>query len=295
MRTLLCLLSAGALAVASLHAQSGKSSLSSTSRSSGPPIVDDEELAGRFTRTAEELLTQGKTVKMKELAEQMSRTNFNLRLPAPASRKMTTVELAAKYRAGVLIVGSLYKCTKCTKWHTTSAGGFMLTSDGVLVTCYHVANKPENETLVMMTGDGRVFPVKEVLAANRTADIAILKVEGTGFTPLPVAADAPIGAPVRVFSHPDSHYYSLTEGMVSRYYTQNRRRAGKVNWMTITADFAKGSSGGPVLDENGNVVGMVDNTMSIYYDEKEGVKDNLQMVFKNCVPSRNILDLLTVR
>jgi hypothetical protein len=65
--------------------------------------------------------------------------------------------------------------------------------------------------------------------------------------------------------------------------------------MSITADFAKGSSGGPVFDEAGNVAGMVASTESVYYDTKNGVRDNLQMVFKNCAPARSLLDLITVK
>lgn len=56
--------------------------------------------------------------------------------------------------------------------------------------------------------------------------------------------------------------------------------------MTITADFAKGSSGCPVLDECGAVVGIVNNTESIYYDDDGKKKQtDLQMVVKNATPS----------
>ena len=62
--------------------------------------------------------------------------------------------------------------------------------------------------------------------------------------------------------------------------------------MSVTADFAKGSSGAPILDLNGNVVGMVASTKSVYYDEENGLQKDLQMVMKNCVPAKCILDLI---
>ena len=62
--------------------------------------------------------------------------------------------------------------------------------------------------------------------------------------------------------------------------------------MFITADFAKGSSGSPILNNRGEIIGMVAATESIYYTETQEEQKNLQMVFKNCVPSHSIRNLL---
>ena len=63
----------------------------------------------------------------------------------------------------------------------------------------------------------------------------------------------------------------------------------------ITADFARGSSGAPVLNEAGAVVAVAQSTRSIYYDEKEGRPENLQMVVKQCVPARYVRELIAPR
>ena len=46
------------------------------------------------------------------------------------------------------------------------------------------------------------------------------------------------------------------------------------------------------LQKEGQVVGVAASTESLYYTEKEGVQNNLQMVFKNCVPVSQLLELI---
>jgi S1-C subfamily serine protease len=147
----------------------------------------------------------------------------------------------------------------------------------------------ENEALVAMGGDGRLAPITEVLAADKRSDVAIVRCRGAGFAVAPLAASSTVGAPVLCFSHPDRHFFTLSQGIVSRYFIEPARG---VEMMSITADFARGSSGAPIFDASGNVVGMVANTQSVYYTEHDGQKDNLQMVFKNCVTAKSILRLI---
>lgn len=58
-------------------------------------------------------------------------------------------------------------------------------------------------------------------------------------------------------------------------------------------DYARGSSGAPILDATGAVVGIVKVTSPVYYEEQDGVPAKLQMVWKYCVPSASLLALVT--
>ncbi|MBT3890365.1 MAG: hypothetical protein HOF72_07045, partial [Planctomycetaceae bacterium] len=62
--------------------------------------------------------------------------------------------------------------------------------------------------------------------------------------------------------------------------------------MFITADYAKGSSGSPVFNSLGEVIGLVSSTESIYYTQTNDVQKNLQMVFHNCVQGQAVLSLI---
>ena len=262
-------------------------------------MIDDRRLLSELNLHAKQLRDAKDSVKAADLLKQLNRKQCQLTLQMSGDKKLNTAEIAERSRKGVLVVSGLYKCQNCPNWHSGAASGFMLTEDGAFCTSYHVVNNAKNDTLVIMTGDGRVAPVVEVLAADKRTDLAILRANGKGFTPLPVTLnplDAPIGGKVRVFSHPNRHFYVLSEGIISRKYLDSTRKEGSRRMISITADFAKGSSGAPVFNEYGAVVASVNNTQSTYYDvKKDGTKDNLQMVFKNTVSLEHLRTLIKAK
>ena len=256
-----------------------------------PGEISDERILEQMEDAAEKLIAAGKTTKMGDLIKQLGRRTCSLNLPEFTPRKSSATDIAIAARPGLVILGDLSKCRKCPRWHVSPFSGFLLTADGVVATCYHAVNIPASPTLVAMTSDGRVFPVKEVLAANPDTDVALLRLEGERFTPLPLDIEAPVGSAIRVLSHPDGHFFSLTEGMVSRYVSLRLDEGPvEVTFMAVTADFGTGSSGAPVFNERGGVVAIVNNTQSLYYDPKKG--RDLQMVFKHCLPSQYIRQLI---
>ena len=205
--------------------------------------VNDRAILGELNKKTGQLRESKATTKGEDLIKQLSRKTCKLKLSTAGNKKLSTAEIVKRYRKGVVVVSGYYKCKRCPKWHSSAASGFMLTKDGVFCTSYHVVENKDNDTLVIMTGDGRIAPVLEVLAANKTTDLAILRVAGQGYTPLPVATDANPGEKVRVLSHPDKRFYTLSEGIISRRWLDQRPERGARSILTITADFAKGSSG----------------------------------------------------
>jgi S1-C subfamily serine protease len=241
------------------------------------------------------MLEDGRATKTETLAAQLNRRRCTLKLAKPGKRRYSAEELTEKCRASVVVVAQPYLCDHCDRTHCQVASGFMLTDDGAFCTSYHVITNRAAKTMIILTGDGRIAPVREVLAANRDTDLAILRAEGSAFMPLPLSTDAPAGSVVRVISHPNNRFYSVTEGIVSRHFEHTHRR-NSISMLAITADFAKGSSGAPVFNEMGAVVASVNSTFSSYYDsDDEGHKEDLQMVFKNCTSSQHILELIEAK
>jgi len=259
-----------------------------------PASIEDDILKRMLIRQGVSLIEQGQTVASSHLIEQLDIDRCQLDLPQGSPPVGAPAELFHVAKESVAVVGGLYRCDDCSRWHVTAASGFVISSSGVIVTNHHVVDSPTKETLVVMTADHHVYPVQRILAANRADDLAILQVEAEGLRPLSLAENssaAPVGSAVSVISHPDGRFYCCTAGVVSRY--MKIRSAGKsVVAVAITADYARGSSGAPVLNGQGKVVAVVSSTESIYYTEDGHRQQDLQMVFKTCIPSASLLKLI---
>ena len=199
----------------------------------------------------------------------------------------------------VVVVGSVDFCKECNKSHMGAVStGWVVDPRGRIVTNYHVLEDKEAEELGIMTFDGAVYPVRAVVAADREGDAAIVEVDtgGTALPALPVAAGAKTGERIRVVGHPDGRFYSLTEGIVSRVFSQGTSDGKeRRSWLTVTADYGGGSSGAPVLNDAGEVVGMVSSTATLLADPEDGKEPeaaDVQMVFRDCVSVETMRRLL---
>lgn len=250
-----------------------------------PAVINDRAIIGQMTREATRMMDSGEPVSMESLIEQLKKEpRLSLKLPAGKGAR------AADAQKAIAVVGGVYKCKSCTRWHVAPASGFLIAED-MVVTNYHVVNQPERSSLAVRLFDGRVFMVEAVVAASERFDLAVLRIPKTGVKPVALGQAAPVGAKVDLISHPNQRFYTLTEGRIARYFMMQRDRK-QVSAMSITADFGRGSSGGPVFNETGEVVGIATSTESLYYTEKDGEQKNLQMVFKHCVPVSQLRELI---
>ena len=130
-----------------------------------------------FQKGLESLVQEKKPTSLAELNRQLSRSKTTIKVASePASRKIPKDKIYERCKSSVLLVGRIYKCDKCTKWHVSSASGFAVTTDGVIATNYHVIEGKDGAALGAMDFSGKTYFASEVLAASKADDIALLKV-----------------------------------------------------------------------------------------------------------------------
>ena len=130
--------------------------------------------------------------------------------------------------------------------------GFLVSSDGKLITNHHVIEGAAST--VAKAENGGLFPVEGVLADDPKNDLVLLKLKGKDlpFLPLGNSDKIEVGTRIAVIGSPLGLEGSVSEGIVSAV----RNLPGKSLLLQITAAISHGSSGSPVLNGNGEVLGV---------------------------------------
>lgn len=136
---------------------------------------------------------------------------------------------------------------------TLSRGsGFFIASDRV-ITNRHVIEKASRVEIHLL--DGKKYTVKGVLAIDGEGDLALLAVEvpKSSAIPLPIVKAVPLeGESIVVVGNPYGLEGSVSNGIVSAV----REIAGYGKIIQITAPISPGSSGSPVVNMAGQVIGV---------------------------------------
>lgn len=139
--------------------------------------------------------------------------------------------------------------------------GFLISSDGYLVTNYHVID--EARRVEALSDKSTRFEISCLAAADITSDLAILKIEAPEVTPLQFADPTGLeaGTAIVVIGNPLGLQSTVSQGIVSAIRTEPIEGISSSPLLQLTAPISSGSSGSPVLDMAGHVVAVV--TMTI--------------------------------
>ena len=139
---------------------------------------------------------------------------------------------------------------------SSSGTGFLISSDGEILTNYHVIQGASRLTVALYSG--AAYEAR-VLGYEAESDIALLKIDASGL-PTVTLGDSDslyVGAEVAAVGNPLGELtYSLNVGYISAMNRYVSTDGTSIDMMQIDASINPGNSGGPLFDMGGSVVGI---------------------------------------
>ncbi len=135
--------------------------------------------------------------------------------------------------------------------------GFVAHASGYIVTNTHVVPRRRGDTVRIAFVDGRTY-VGTVVGRDPRTDLAVVKITPeTPLVPLKLAASSRAGLGTRVYAlgSPMGKRFSVTSGIISGY-DRAYDAAWPVDFLQHDAALNPGNSGGPLIDEQGQVLGV---------------------------------------
>lgn len=157
-------------------------------------------------------------------------------------------EIYKKAAPGVVLIEAYGLNGKVFK----TGSGFLVGADGRLLTNYHVIAHSKQATVRLANGDA--YDTVQVLSVDRRKDIALLKIQAVELPHLPLgrSSGVEVGQSIYLISTPLGFLQNtLSQGIVSGIREFDGYRA-----FQVTAPLSRGSSGGPVFNAAGEVIGI---------------------------------------
>lgn len=168
--------------------------------------------------------------------------------PPPADPKLV---LTAREIAEIALGSTVHLGFTDAKDKRWTGSGFVV-HDGQIATNYHVI---DNMLIggVKLVGKAEIYPVEAILDSDKEHDLAVIKVGGIDAPALSLGDSdtVRIGDKVYVAGNPQGLEGSFSDGMISAI------RGDSIDkFFQMTAPISQGSSGGPVVNEKGEVIGI---------------------------------------
>jgi len=169
---------------------------------------------------------------------------------APRTR-LSTKEILDQNKPGIVRIESIVG--EGAKAQVGYGTGFVVGADGRIATNLHVI--AFSETVKVRLLDGSEHPVTRVLAADPARDLAVIAIDKQDLAPLKLGDSDKVSAGDRVVAigNPLGVLdYTVSDGLISSI----RQLDPKVTLLQISAPISQGSSGGPLFNLYGEVIGV---------------------------------------
>jgi hypothetical protein len=162
--------------------------------------------------------------------------------PAAAARTLTPAQIAERATPAIVTVRTA----------RSMGTGFIVRNHGWIATNLHVVAGAKAVTVVLK--DGTSFEVTEVVAVDEDRDLAILGIDAEDLPALALGDSDEVhaGDPVVAIGHPLGLEDTVSAGLISAV----RDVTDELTLLQFSAPIAPGSSGGPLLDDRGRVIGI---------------------------------------
>lgn len=159
--------------------------------------------------------------------------------------------------------------------------GVLISNDGYIITNYHVVNQEKN-VVVRLSSDVKLNAV--VVKTNKDYDLALLKVEAFDLKSLLFgnSETVEIGDDVWAIGTPIATDLgqTITKGIVSGF-----RKINDLNFIQTDVSINSGNSGGPLINDKGEIIGII--TLKISGKGIEGLGF--------CIPSNYVIEFLNLK
>jgi S1-C subfamily serine protease len=142
---------------------------------------------------------------------------------------------------------------------TFSGSGFFVSQNGFFLTNYHVIEKADR--ILVKTSDGD-FPAK-IAKIDPANDVAVIKVDGIfGCLPLGATRDVALGDPVITIGYPNIDIQGVAPKLTAGEISSLSGMGDDPRVFQISVPIQPGNSGGPLVDQRGNVIGITTAQLS---------------------------------
>ena len=175
--------------------------------------------------------------------------------PLPlVAEEMPITDLFTRQADSIVVVGTAGKRKKDNR----AGSGFFISEDGLIVTNYHLIKRAKNIYVKLRNDQG--YTKVKVLATDSRDDIAVIKIDGEGFLPVTLgqSTDVKVGQRVVAIGNPLGLESTVADGLISAWREiQNGRKV-----LQVSVPLSPGSSGGPLFNLAGEVIGITTASMS---------------------------------
>ncbi|TDD40792.1 PDZ domain-containing protein [Saccharopolyspora elongata] len=179
------------------------------------------------------------------------------------ARSASTAPAGSVQQVAEKVLPSVVQLQLVTAQGGGEGSGIVISSDGYILTNNHVVEGAQNGRLTALFHDNRSAPVR-IVGTDPKSDLAVVKADITGLTAADLGRsdDLPVGAPVVAIGSPFGLSGTVTSGIVSakdrpvRAGGESGSQDTVLNALQTDAAINPGNSGGPLVDMDGNVVGI---------------------------------------